>query len=193
LEEITFETKPVIALKNIRGVVKEGIPSAPALGDARYGDDTHFREGVAVLGLLYVLGYKRRRRCGRRARDRCRRSPGAEGGGRRNGCNGIRTIGRSRFWCWLSGCRKRRGRISLGGLARRVGSVSGSVPSGSVWRIRMSSAANLVPKSICSSSGQREKPNPRSIGCPPCSRKRNSGTWSAWPSFAGSSNATTKN
>jgi SRSO17 transposase len=55
-EEITFETKPAIALKQIRGAVEEGIPTAPVLGDEGYGNDTQFRQGVTELGLLYVLG-----------------------------------------------------------------------------------------------------------------------------------------
>ena len=55
-EEITFETKPAIALQQIRGAVEEGIPTGPVLGDAGYGNDTQFRNGVTALGLLYVLG-----------------------------------------------------------------------------------------------------------------------------------------
>jgi len=55
-EEISFETKPAIALKQIRGALEEGIPTAPVLGDAGYGNDTQFREGVTALRLLYILG-----------------------------------------------------------------------------------------------------------------------------------------
>src|ERR1700691_1672816 len=55
-EEISFETKPAIALQQIGGAVEEGIPTAPVLGDAGYGNDTQFREGVTALHLLYVLG-----------------------------------------------------------------------------------------------------------------------------------------
>ena len=55
-EEISFETKPTIALEQIRRAVAEGIPTAPVLGDAGYGNDTHFREGVTGLNLFYVLG-----------------------------------------------------------------------------------------------------------------------------------------
>lgn len=55
-EEISFETKPAIALEQIRGAVAEGIATAPVLGDAGYGNDTQFREGVTGLSLRYVLG-----------------------------------------------------------------------------------------------------------------------------------------
>lgn len=54
--EITFETKPAIALQQIRWAVKEGIPAAPVAGDAGYGNDTQFRERLTELGLPYVLG-----------------------------------------------------------------------------------------------------------------------------------------
>jgi SRSO17 transposase len=55
-EEISFETKPAIALKQIGGAVAEGIPTAPVVGDAGYGNDTQFRDGVTGLRLRYVLG-----------------------------------------------------------------------------------------------------------------------------------------
>jgi SRSO17 transposase len=55
-EEISFQTKPAIALEQIRGALAEGIPTAPVLGDAGYGNDTQFRGGVTGRSLLYVLG-----------------------------------------------------------------------------------------------------------------------------------------
>jgi SRSO17 transposase len=54
-EEIRFETKPAIALEQIRWAIKEGIPRAPVLGDAGYGNETWFREALTALGLPYVL------------------------------------------------------------------------------------------------------------------------------------------
>jgi SRSO17 transposase len=54
--EISFQTKPEIALEQIRAAVDRGIPQAPVLADAAYGNDTKFREGITGLGLLYVLG-----------------------------------------------------------------------------------------------------------------------------------------
>ena len=55
-EEISFATKPAIARAQIRGAVAEGIPTAPVVADAGYGDETWFRESVTALGLPYVLG-----------------------------------------------------------------------------------------------------------------------------------------
>ena len=55
-EEIAFETKPAIALQQIRAAMAAGIPTAPVVADAGYGNDTEFRDGVTGLSLLYVLG-----------------------------------------------------------------------------------------------------------------------------------------
>ena len=55
-EEIKFQTKLEISLEQIRAAVDRGIPKAPVLGDAAYGNDTKFRDGLTDLDLLYVLG-----------------------------------------------------------------------------------------------------------------------------------------
>jgi SRSO17 transposase len=55
-EEIGFQTKPGIALQQIRTAVSRQIPSAPVLADAGYGNDTKFREGITESELLYVVG-----------------------------------------------------------------------------------------------------------------------------------------
>jgi SRSO17 transposase len=53
---IKFQTKPEISLEQIGAAVDRGIPQAPVLGDAAYGNDTKFRDGITNLDLLYVLG-----------------------------------------------------------------------------------------------------------------------------------------
>jgi SRSO17 transposase len=55
-EEIGFETKPEIALGQIRTALVEGVPRGVVLGDAAYGVETAFRATLARLGLTYVLG-----------------------------------------------------------------------------------------------------------------------------------------
>ena len=55
-EEIQFETKPAIALQQIRTAVEQGVPQAPVLADAAYGTDTQLREAIGELGLRYVVG-----------------------------------------------------------------------------------------------------------------------------------------
>src|SRR5246500_2572962 len=55
-EEISFATKPTIALQPIRKAVEEEVTRAPVLADAAYGNDSQFREGLSELGLTYVVG-----------------------------------------------------------------------------------------------------------------------------------------
>jgi SRSO17 transposase len=57
-EEIRFQTKPEIALEQMRAAVAGGIATAPVLADSAYGTDTQFRESITALGLLYMVGVK---------------------------------------------------------------------------------------------------------------------------------------
>ncbi len=57
-EHITFQPKWQIALQQIQTVQAEGLPSAPVVADAGYGDPTAFRDGVTTAGLRYVVGVK---------------------------------------------------------------------------------------------------------------------------------------
>jgi SRSO17 transposase len=55
-EEIEFQTKPDIALEQIRAAVAAEIPRGVVLSDAAYGINTDFRDGLSQLGLQYVVG-----------------------------------------------------------------------------------------------------------------------------------------
>jgi SRSO17 transposase len=55
-EGIRFQTKPQIALEQIRQAVQDGVTLAPVLADAGYGIDSQFRAGITELGLSYVVG-----------------------------------------------------------------------------------------------------------------------------------------
>jgi SRSO17 transposase len=55
-EEISFATKPTIALQQIRQAREEEVTPAPVLADAAYGNDSQFREGLSELRLAYVVG-----------------------------------------------------------------------------------------------------------------------------------------
>lgn len=57
-EEIRFQTKPQIALDQIRATVAAGVAPAVVLADAAYGDDTAFREGLDELKLSYSVGLR---------------------------------------------------------------------------------------------------------------------------------------
>src|SRR3982751_4263828 len=53
-EEITFQTKPEIALDQLRTAAEAGLPRGVVLMDAGYGSDTQLRTDVTALGLGYI-------------------------------------------------------------------------------------------------------------------------------------------
>jgi hypothetical protein len=55
-EEVSFKTKPEIALEQIDAACKAGLPSGVVLMDAGYGCNTDLRTGVSALTLFYVAG-----------------------------------------------------------------------------------------------------------------------------------------
>lgn len=55
-EEIEFETKPEIALEQIRQAMEQKVPAGVVLADAGYGNSTLFRNAITELGLQYVVG-----------------------------------------------------------------------------------------------------------------------------------------
>jgi SRSO17 transposase len=55
-DTIVFQTKPRIALDQLRDAVATGINAAVVLADAGYGNDTDFRDGITELGLPYAVG-----------------------------------------------------------------------------------------------------------------------------------------
>src|SRR5712672_3218363 len=55
-EEISFQTKPEIALVQIRWACKAGLPRGNVLLDAGYGNDSKLREGISAEGLTYSGG-----------------------------------------------------------------------------------------------------------------------------------------
>src|ERR671934_1328240 len=55
-EEIEFQTKPEIALDQIRAAAAAEIAPGVVLADAAYGINTEFRDGVTELELQYMVG-----------------------------------------------------------------------------------------------------------------------------------------
>ncbi len=55
-KEITFKTKPEIALEQIRAACEAGLARGVVLMDAGYGANTALREGITALELTYVAG-----------------------------------------------------------------------------------------------------------------------------------------
>src|ERR1700712_3868703 len=50
-EHLAFQTKPQIALDQVRAAVAAGIDAEVVLADAGYGNDTEFRDGITKIGL----------------------------------------------------------------------------------------------------------------------------------------------
>ena len=55
-DEVEFQTKPEIALEQIRAAVKAEVTRGVVLADAGYGFNTEFCEGLTELELQYVVG-----------------------------------------------------------------------------------------------------------------------------------------
>jgi SRSO17 transposase len=55
-EEIAFQTKPQIALAQIRAALAADVPRGVVVMDAGYGADGELRAGITDLGLAYVAG-----------------------------------------------------------------------------------------------------------------------------------------
>jgi SRSO17 transposase len=55
-KQIEFQTKPQIALEQIRQAAAAGIDRGVVLADAAYGNDAGFRAGLTELELTYVVG-----------------------------------------------------------------------------------------------------------------------------------------
>ena len=55
-DDVCFQTKPEIALQQLRQALADGVPPAPVLMDPAYGNDSKLRAGISELGLTYVAG-----------------------------------------------------------------------------------------------------------------------------------------
>jgi SRSO17 transposase len=54
-EGIEFQTKPAIALEQMRQAIEQKVPVGVVLADAAYGNGTQFRAAVSALGLQYAV------------------------------------------------------------------------------------------------------------------------------------------
>jgi SRSO17 transposase len=55
-DTLDFQTKPQIALAQMRQALQEAVPTGAVLADAAYGNDAQFRQDVTALGLSYLVG-----------------------------------------------------------------------------------------------------------------------------------------
>jgi len=57
-EEVTFKTKPQLAMEQIEAALSAGYPRGVVLADAAYGDETAWRERLAHHGLTYAVAVR---------------------------------------------------------------------------------------------------------------------------------------
>jgi SRSO17 transposase len=57
-EEVSFATKPELAMRQIEAALQAGYPRGTVLADAAYGDETAWREKLATHGLSYAVGVR---------------------------------------------------------------------------------------------------------------------------------------
>jgi SRSO17 transposase len=114
-DEIDFKTKPEIALEQVKAALKAGLSRGVVLMDAGYGCNTDLRTGA--LALTYVAGILPNTRCGRPARDRCRRN-GRAAANDRGAFVATTSINRSRSKSSLSASPSAPGAGSNGGRGR---------------------------------------------------------------------------
>jgi SRSO17 transposase len=55
-EDVTFKTKPQLAIQMIRRAVEDGVPKGLVLADTAYGSSGEFRAQIRSLGLHYAVG-----------------------------------------------------------------------------------------------------------------------------------------
>jgi SRSO17 transposase len=55
-EEVTFKTKPQLAVQMLRRAVADNVPKGVVLADGAYGTSSEFRSQVRSLGLHYAVG-----------------------------------------------------------------------------------------------------------------------------------------
>ena len=68
---VQFQTKPQIALAQIRQAVEDRVPPGVVLADEVYGSSHEFREGVAERKLLYSLAVRSTTTVERNTMDSC--------------------------------------------------------------------------------------------------------------------------
>jgi SRSO17 transposase len=55
-EEVVFVTKPALSLQQIEAALAAGVPTAPVIADAGYGNETAYRDQLTAWGVPYAVG-----------------------------------------------------------------------------------------------------------------------------------------
>jgi SRSO17 transposase len=191
-EEVEFQTKPDIALDQIRSAVAADLDRGVVLADVAYGINTEFREGITALNLPYVLGVqssmtvwepgkqplpaKTRGKMGRPPRLLQRSTNHQPVSVKQLAMSLPATVFREITW--------------REGTDRHCGPAL--PPFAYVPLIGITKKRNPTPRSGCCSNGREGRKNLPSTGYPRCRLRLSSKHWSRWPSTAGSSNGITR-
>ena len=165
-----FQTKPEIALEQIRRARERGLPEGVVLADAGYGTDTKFRSELTKLEMTYVVGVQsttsvwkpgERTEAGASAQRQHWAAPQTAS----TRCE--QPTGLGERTCAVTTCRnleesdvEARGEAEIAvTLCRHTGASRAS------RLLALSTASGRIG---CSSNGQPGNRNPPSTGCPPC-------------------------
>ncbi len=96
-KHVQFQTKPQIALAQIRQAVKDKVPPGVVLADEVYGSSVDFRDGVAELKLDYSVAVRSTTTVWALERQPLPPKPWSRRGRGPNGCNGTGRTNRSRW------------------------------------------------------------------------------------------------
>jgi SRSO17 transposase len=192
-EEVEFQTKPQIALAQIKRAQERGVPAGVILSDAAYGNDSQFRAQLTQWDLTYVVGIQSgvtvwkpgEQPSPAGKRKAIGRPPKLLRRNRKHKPVAVKDLALS--------LPKTDGRRSPGGRELKTSSRHASPACVCDRRIGITGAPNRIRKNGFSSNGPKTRVSPRSTGLPrsrPTHRYQN---WSIPPNIAGSSNETTRN
>jgi SRSO17 transposase len=110
-DDVTFQTKPQIALAQIRAARDAHVPQGCILADAGYGVDTEFRDGITELKMTYVVGIQSSPSLWPPGEGRCRSRRQVDVAAHRHACAAPPRTSRSRPSRWRTHCRRTLGRM----------------------------------------------------------------------------------
>lgn len=192
-DSVEFRTKPLIAAGQIRQALEDGVPRAPVVADAAYGNDTKFRQAILDLGLDYVVGIQPTLSLWGPASNRFRRPRAKAPAAHRSVSNAVRST--NPFWrgTWLAEFPRPIGKTLPGGLARNRNCDPDLRRCGFGLPAVTLSAVNHYPSNGYWSNGRKPNNSLPNTGSPVCPRILNWPIWSLSPNGAGSLSGTTKN
>lgn len=184
-KEVEFQTKPEIALDQIRLALAAGVSPGVILADAGYGVDTAFRTALTDLDLAYLLGIQSSTTLWPLGAHLCRPSRGAGEAVCPRGCSAIPITRRCPPRISRRLCPVRFGTLCGGGRAQTRRSSRALPLCGSVRLIATTCGMSLGLRSGSWSSGPTGRRSRRSTGSQPCRRTPRSRTSLSKPNSAG--------